>query len=118
MIPTEATHNPVTRGSASRQVSQEPFVERRYGAAPYTIERNEEYIRSPLLKMPYVTIRGPDDSQTNGFLYRYRSGEDVKIVCVCHGMFYSPAEFAEHGGCGDVNNPLKHIVVSAFPLFN
>ncbi|KAL8475826.1 hypothetical protein ACS0TY_028475 [Phlomoides rotata] len=72
----------------------------------------------PMLDMPYVSTKGdgPDGQRIEGFLYRYKNGEDVKIVCVCHGLFLTPAEFVKHGGGGEVEHPLKHIVVNPFPL--
>ncbi|KAK4426247.1 Ninja-family protein AFP3 [Sesamum alatum] len=81
--------------------------------------RDTKLQKSTLLDMPYVSTRGygPNCRKTEGFLYRYKRGDDVKIVCVCHGMFLSPAEFVKHGGGGDVAQPLKHIVVNPFPLF-
>ncbi|KAL7135657.1 hypothetical protein ABFS83_11G112800 [Erythranthe nasuta] len=80
---------------------------------------NDELVKNALLDMPYVSTRGfaPHFNKIEGFLYRYKKGEEVKIVCVCHGLFLSPAEFVKHGGGGDVAQPLKHIVVNPFPLF-
>lgn len=70
--------------------------------------------RNVLEDMPCVSTRGdgPNGKRIEGFLYRYRKGEEVRIVCVCHGSFLSPAEFVKHAGGGDVAQPLKHIVVS------
>ncbi|XP_071731016.1 ninja-family protein AFP3-like [Rutidosis leptorrhynchoides] len=64
--------------------------------------------------MPCVTTKdeGPDGKRIQGFLYRYGKGEEVRIVCVCHGNFLTPAEFVKHGGGGDVEHPLRHIVVT------
>lgn len=64
--------------------------------------------------MPCVSTRGkgPNGKRVQGFLYRYRKGEEVRILCVCHGSFLTPAEFVKHAGGGDVDHPLKHIVVS------
>ncbi|XP_073293975.1 ninja-family protein AFP3-like [Primulina huaijiensis] len=70
-------------------------------------------------EMPLVSTKayGPNGTKVDGFLYRYKKGEDVRIVCVCHGMFLSPAEFVKHGGGGsNVEHPLKHIVVNPSPL--
>ncbi|KAL6551611.1 hypothetical protein OROGR_007765 [Orobanche gracilis] len=102
------------------------------GISPSSIEKSKEQepaIRAPdkdageLLKngmfdMPYVTTKetAPNGRKMEGFLYRYKKGEDVRIVCVCRGMFLTPKEFVEHAGFGDVEHPLKHIVVSPFPL--
>ncbi|PIN14537.1 hypothetical protein CDL12_12833 [Handroanthus impetiginosus] len=77
-----------------------------------------ESLKNAMLDMPYVTTKGEglNGHKVEGFLYRYRKGEEVRIVCVCHGMFLTPAEFVKHGGGGDVEHPLKHIVVNPFPL--
>ncbi|KAK1305485.1 Ninja-family protein AFP3 [Acorus calamus] len=67
--------------------------------------------------MPCVFTKGdgPNGRKIEGVLYRYKKGEEVRIVCVCHGSFYSPAEFVKHAGGGDVTHPLKHIVVNPTP---
>ncbi|CAL9758602.1 unnamed protein product [Musa acuminata subsp. burmannicoides] len=67
--------------------------------------------------MPCVSATGdgPNGTRIEGFLYKYRKGEDVSIVCVCHGRFFTPAEFVKHAGGGDVAHPLRHIVVNPFP---
>ena len=64
--------------------------------------------------MPCVFTKGdgPNGRRIDGILYRYGKGEDVRIMCVCHGKFLSPAEFVKHAGGGDVANPLKHIVIN------
>ncbi|KAL7101032.1 hypothetical protein ACP275_08G031400 [Erythranthe tilingii] len=69
-------------------------------------------------EMPYVTTKeaGANGKKIEGFLYKYRKG-GVKIVCVCHGLFLTPAQFLNHGGFLNVDHPLKHIVVNPFPLF-
>ncbi|KAK9282172.1 hypothetical protein L1049_005084 [Liquidambar formosana] len=71
-----------------------------------------------LAQMPCVstTGNGPNGKTVTGFLYRYTKSEEVSIVCVCHGNFFSPAEFVEHAGGVDVTHPLRHITVvpSAF----
>lgn len=75
--------------------------------------RNEEALKNMISNMPCVSTRdGPDGKRINGFLYRCKSGEELKIICVCHGEFLSPAEFVKHGGGGDVENPLRHIVIN------
>lgn len=65
--------------------------------------------------MPSVTTKGegPNGKKIEGFLYKYGKGEEVRILCVCHGSFLTPAEFVKHAGGGDVTNPLKHIVVNS-----
>ncbi|KAM0006940.1 putative ethylene-responsive binding factor-associated repression, Ninja family [Helianthus debilis subsp. tardiflorus] len=66
-------------------------------------------------RMPCVSTKGdgPDGKRIQGLLYRYGKGEEVRIVCVCHGSFLTPAEFVKHGGGGDVEHPLRHIVVTS-----
>ncbi|KAJ9147523.1 hypothetical protein P3X46_029675 [Hevea brasiliensis] len=75
-------------------------------------------VRNLMEDMPCVSTKGdgPNGKRIEGFLYRYRKGEEVRIVCVCHGSFLSPAEFVKHAGGGDVAHPLKHIVVNPNPL--
>ncbi|RID59889.1 hypothetical protein BRARA_F03082, partial [Brassica rapa] len=68
--------------------------------------------------MPSVSTTGdgPNGKKVDGFLCRYRKGQEVRIVCVCHGSFLSPAEFIKHAGGSDVTHPLKHIVVNPSPF--
>ncbi|VVB04443.1 unnamed protein product [Arabis nemorensis] len=75
-------------------------------------------VRNIIEDMPCVSTTGdgPNGKKIDGFLYRYRKGEEVRIVCVCHGSFLSPAEFVKHAGGGDVAHPLKHIVVNPSPF--
>ncbi|CAN1131145.1 Ninja-family protein AFP3 [Linum perenne] len=70
--------------------------------------------RNPALPyMPCVstTGTGPNGKTVHGFLYRYAKGEEVSIICVCHGSSFSPGEFVQHAGGVDVSHPLKHITV-------
>ncbi|KAK4347813.1 hypothetical protein RND71_034152 [Anisodus tanguticus] len=78
----------------------------------------KEMFRNFMLNMPCVSTRGdqPNGKKIEGFLYGYKKGEEVKIVCVCHGSFLSPAEFVKHAGGGDVQHPLRHIVINPSPL--
>ncbi|KAD4983126.1 hypothetical protein R6Q59_002785 [Mikania micrantha] len=71
-------------------------------------------IRSSTIDMPCVFTQGdgPGGRRIEGILYKYGKGEEVKIMCVCHGSFLTPAEFVKHAGGTDVDNPLKHIVVN------
>nr|XP_043606543.1 ninja-family protein AFP3-like [Erigeron canadensis] len=71
-------------------------------------------LKMMLADMPCVSTKGDgvNGKKIEGFLYRYRKGEEVRIVCVCHGSFLTPAEFVKHGGGGDVEYPLRHIVVN------
>jgi len=79
---------------------------------------NEESVmKSMMVDMPCVSTKGdgPNGKRIEGFLYRYNKGEEVKIVCVCHGSFLSPAEFVKHAGGDDVAHPLRQIVVCTSP---
>ncbi|OVA14607.1 Ninja [Macleaya cordata] len=71
-------------------------------------------------EMPCVSTKGdgPNGRRIEGFLYKYRKGEEVRIVCVCHGSFLTPAEFVKHAGGGDVAHPLRHIVVNPSSPFS
>lgn len=64
--------------------------------------------------MPCVFTIGdpPNGRKVEGILYKYGKGEEVRIMCVCHGSFFSPAEFVKHAGGNDVEHPLRHIVVN------
>lgn len=77
----------------------------------------KEMLKNVMLDMPCVstTGNGPNGKKIEGFLYRYQKGEEVKIVCVCHGSFLSPAEFVKHAGGTEVEHPLRHIVVNPSP---
>lgn len=79
--------------------------------------KDKEKLKNMIGNMPCVSTRdGPDGKRINGFLYRCKNGEEVKIICVCHGDFFSPAEFVKHGGGGDVEHPLRHIVINPSQL--
>ncbi|KAK1425741.1 hypothetical protein QVD17_21096 [Tagetes erecta] len=71
-------------------------------------------IKSSTIDMPCVFTQGdgPGGRRIEGILYKYGKGEEVKIMCVCHGSFLTPAEFVQHAGGTDVVHPLKHIVVN------
>ncbi|GAB2228662.1 hypothetical protein Droror1_Dr00022785 [Drosera rotundifolia] len=73
-----------------------------------------------LSKMPCVYTKGygAKGKKVHGFLYRYRKGEEVRILCACHGSFFTPAEFIKHAGGGDVEHPLRQIVVNPSPLMS
>ncbi|KAM1238485.1 hypothetical protein ACFX1Q_039178 [Malus domestica] len=60
-------------------------------------------------EMVSVRTTGEGGRQIEGILYA-RNGQ-VQILCVCHGIYHSPAEFIKHGGGKEVANPLKHIIV-------
>ncbi|XP_069150463.1 ninja-family protein AFP3-like [Solanum lycopersicum] len=72
-----------------------------------------EGLRNFLLKMHVVSTKGDElnGKKTKGFLYAYKRGGEVKIVCICHGYFLTPTEFVKHADGGDVENPLRLITV-------
>lgn len=81
------------------------------------LTRDASLGRNMIEEMPCVSTRGdgPNGRRIEGFLYKYKKGEEVRIVCVCHGRFLTPAEFVKHAGGGDVTHPLRHIVVNPMP---
>lgn len=87
-------------------------------AADKGAKEAKEMLKNVMLDMPCVstTGNGPNGKKINGFLYTYGKGEEVRIVCVCHGSFLSPAEFVKHAGGTEVEHPLRHIVVNPSPL--
>ncbi|KAK6928093.1 Tify domain binding domain [Dillenia turbinata] len=89
------------------------------GTVNVTQEAKDMMVMNVMEVMPCVSTRGlgPNAKTIEGFLYRYRKGEEVRIVCVCHGSFLTPAEFVKHAGGGDVAHPLKHIVVNPTSFF-
>ncbi|KAK8953695.1 Ninja-family protein 1 [Platanthera guangdongensis] len=88
-------------------------LQRALKRAAGNLNRQKEMGRNLIDEMPCVSVRGC--RRIEGFLYKYRRGEEAGIVCVCHGNFFTPAEFVKHAGGGDVDNPLKHIVVNPSP---
>lgn len=76
--------------------------------------RGKEIGTNAMEDMPCVFTKGdgPNGRRIEGILYKYGKGEEVRIMCVCHGSFLSPAEFVKHAGGGDVDHPLRHIVVN------
>jgi hypothetical protein len=77
-------------------------------------KERETRMMNAMEDMPCVFTKGdgPNGRKIEGILYRYGKGEEVRIMCVCHGTFLSPAEFVKHAGGGDVTHPLRHIVVN------
>ncbi|KAK4479821.1 hypothetical protein RD792_015360 [Penstemon davidsonii] len=75
--------------------------------------RGRETGTNSLEDMPCVFTKGdgPNGKRVDGILYKYGKGEEVRIMCVCHGNFHSPGEFVKHAGGTDVDHPLKHIVI-------
>lgn len=107
-VQTTEVRSPLRVQPVQRQAQQEPEGRAPARASPVA-DRNGNGKRAAA-DMPYVSTRY--GRRINGFLYRYNAAEEVKIVCVCHGHFLSPAEFVRHGGGGEVENPLRHIVVN------
>ncbi|OIT05821.1 PREDICTED: ninja-family protein AFP3-like [Nicotiana attenuata] len=120
------TNIPSSVKSAEQEHEQKPIAaqpETTSEQAPSICNGNasketKEMFKNFMLNMPCVSTKGdgPNGKKVDGFLYRYKKGEEVRIVCVCHGNFLSPAEFVKHAGGSDVANPLKHIVVNPAPL--
>ncbi|TYG90492.1 hypothetical protein ES288_A12G186400v1 [Gossypium darwinii] len=79
-----------------------------------TVENKGKERGNAMEDMPCVFTKGdgPNGKRIEGILYKYGKGEEVRIMCVCHGNFLSPAEFVKHAGGGDVDHPLRHIVVN------
>ncbi|RWV91050.1 hypothetical protein GW17_00046695 [Ensete ventricosum] len=67
---------------------------------------------SALPRIPLVSATGdaPQGRTIHGLLYRCTKSE-VRILCVCHGNSFTPAEFVRHAGGAEVSQPLKRIVV-------
>ncbi|XP_066378999.1 ninja-family protein 4-like [Miscanthus floridulus] len=58
--------------------------------------------RRLMQEMPGVFTKGlPNGNRVEGFMYKYREGEEVKMVCICHGSFLTPSEFVQHAGAGN-----------------
>lgn len=78
------------------------------------MENTSKSHRSGVEDMPCVFAKGdgPNGRKVDGILYRYGKGEEVRIMCICHGEFHTPAEFVKHAGGSDVTHPLRHIVVN------
>lgn len=108
------------RSSAEQRVDNKPAETVTEIPSPRlepTGSKDKETLKNMISNMPSVSTRdGPDGKRINGFLYRCKNGEEVKIICVCHGDFFSPAEFVKHGGGGDVDHPLRHIVINPSQL--
>ncbi|KAL6598262.1 hypothetical protein ACP70R_046427 [Stipagrostis hirtigluma subsp. patula] len=111
--PTTATAKPLNGTSTE----QRPL--RTLGSLTMRTNSTSDIRKIMMEDMPMVSSKleglGPNGRRIDGFLYRYKNGEDVRIVCVCHGSFLTPAEFVKHAGGGAVSNPLRHIVVNPSP---
>jgi hypothetical protein len=69
------------------------------------------------MPMVFSRLECPNARRIDGFLYKFGKANDVRIVCVCHGSFLTPAEFVKHagGGVDDLAHPLRHIVINKQP---
>lgn len=76
--------------------------------------KTKELGASALDDMPSVFTIGdpPNGRKVEGILYRYGKGEEVRIMCICHGSFFSAVEFVKHAGGRDLEHPHRHIVVN------
>ncbi|KAF7827972.1 ninja-family protein AFP3 [Senna tora] len=109
---TKPTENVVIRTSRAEAPENPPKKSDTAGQ-----NRRREIGTNSVEDMPCVFAKGdgPNGRRIDGILYRYGKGEEVRIMCVCHGNFLSPAEFVKHAGGGDVAHPLRHIVVNPSP---
>lgn len=103
---TKTTEN---KCSTSGSKTENPFKKPSSGG-----NKGREIGMNAMEDMPCVFTKGdgPNGRRIDGILYRYGKGADVRIMCVCHGDFLSPAEFVKHAGGGDVDHPLRHIVIN------
>ncbi|XP_008805142.2 ninja-family protein AFP3-like [Phoenix dactylifera] len=113
----KAATSPATMmvGKPALSAREEEESSTKTSARPNGVPREME--RNMMQEMPCVSTTGdgPNGRRIEGFLYRYKKGEELRIVCVCHGSFLTPAEFVRHAGGGDVAHPLRHIVVNPSP---
>ncbi|WOL03704.1 ninja-family protein [Canna indica] len=65
-----------------------------------------------LVPLVSTTGNGLNGRTINGFLHRYNDS-DIKILCVCHGNSFTPAEFVRHAGGTNISQPLRQIVVTS-----
>lgn len=83
---------------------------------------NEDASEVQLMKkLPIVVTTGgnPNGKKIEGLLYKYGNDQEITIVCVCHGCFFTAEEFVRHaggggGGGGDgggIENPRQHITI-------
>lgn len=111
----EGETSPQERSSSSRSNMGDPVIPPSRPKAEYPPSNNKgKELGMNTFDMPCVFTQGdsPSGRRIEGILYKYGKGEEVKIMCVCHGSFLSPAEFVKHAGGTDVVHPLKHIVVN------
>ncbi|RHN55592.1 putative ethylene-responsive binding factor-associated repression, Ninja family [Medicago truncatula] len=105
---------PKTNENLTRTTSRTEVMENASKRPYQTQNIGKEIGTNSVEDMPCVFTKGdgPNGRRIEGILYKYGKGEEVRIMCVCHGNFLSPAEFVKHAGGGDVAHPLRHIVVN------
>uniref|UniRef100_A0A3Q7FHQ0 Ninja-family protein n=1 Tax=Solanum lycopersicum TaxID=4081 RepID=A0A3Q7FHQ0_SOLLC len=81
-----------------------------------TIKFNTEKGKSILLlesngEKPSNKVTYFYDVLDKGILYSGGEEKRISILCICHGMFFTVAEFMKHGGGKEVDDPMKFIKV-------
>lgn len=73
-------------------------------------------------KLPIVVTTGgnPNGKKIEGLLYKYGNDQEVTIVCVCHGCFFTAEEFVRHAGGdgGNIENPRQLISLMDYPNYH
>ncbi|CAI8588080.1 unnamed protein product [Vicia faba] len=105
---------PKTKENLTRTTSRSEIMENASKKPLPNQNIGKEIGTNSMEDMPCVFTKGcgPNGRRIEGILYKYGKGEEVRIMCVCHGNFLSPAEFVKHAGGEDVAHPLRHIVVN------
>ncbi|RLN29191.1 ninja-family protein 1-like isoform X2 [Panicum miliaceum] len=113
---TAGEHSPSSAGPpAGEAASYATVASPPSSSSSLTGIKGEEPLAT-IQEMPRVVTTGlPNGNRVEGFLNNYRKGEEMRIVCICHGSFHTPAGFVEHAGGGNVTNPLRHIALSLTP---
>ncbi|XP_058103215.1 ninja-family protein 2-like [Magnolia sinica] len=109
------TWNTMNSISTTAKTISTPSSLTKHPHSPTQREGNKENLTPltpSLSQMPCVwtTGDGPNGKTVTGFLYRCTKTE-ISIICVCHGISFSPTEFVSHAGGTDISHPLRHIVV-------
>ncbi|KAK4763910.1 hypothetical protein SAY87_013348 [Trapa incisa] len=115
--PTSNDDPSASSGTKNRETSPEtlrPEMENPSKKPEPMENRGKEMGIKAVEDMPCVFTKGcgPNGRRIEGILYKYGKGEEVRIMCVCHGSFLSPAEFVKHAGGDNVTHPLRHIVIN------
>ncbi|XP_074360709.1 ninja-family protein AFP3-like [Apium graveolens] len=77
------------------------------GSADKNRANGREFKKVSEMPHVYTTISG---RKINGYLSKYNQ-EETRILCACHAISMTPAEFIKHAGGGDVAFPERHITV-------